>query len=314
MKIKFLPLLAMSFLPQAIFAGTLINTNLPTGTTIVNIDGTQDGAANYSGPGQEYWYQPFNGVQVNFQSGTYQFRVIDPADAAALYPNLTTGQLNQIYTGWTFNSPWSENYFAFDISAQTNPSETQLFDGALNPSFSVYGSAQAAYDATVADGYYKKIRPAPPGRTSDPGAYITSWTFTAPESLVFVIPDTELSDNAGGVSVAITRSFARGDVNLDGHVDAKDIPAMMQALANETGYSQSAGVSKSELETVGDVNGDGKFTNADLQSLLIDLKNGGGSADSVPEPASIFLFCLGALAIAYRRRFRNAAVKLTHKP
>jgi hypothetical protein len=282
-------------------AGSVINTNLPAGTTIVNIDGTADGAASYSGPGQEYWYQPFNGAQVNFQPGTYQFRVIDPADATALYPNLTTGQLNQIYTGWTFNSPWSENYFAFDISAKTNSSETQLFDGALDPAFDVYGSAQAAYDATVANGYYDKIRPAPPGRTTDPTAYITSWTFTAPESLVFVIPDTDVNDNAGGVSVAIT-SIAQGDVNFDGHVNAKDIAAMMKALANETGYAQTAGVSKSELEMVGDVNSDGKFNNADVQALIQYLKAGGGSADPVPEPSTLTLLALGAVVLVAKRR------------
>jgi hypothetical protein len=312
MKIKSLALLAVWFLPQAIFAGTLINTNLPTGATIVNIDGTQDGAASYSGPNQEYWYQPFNGVQVNLQPGTYQFRVIDPADAASFYPSLTAGQLNQIYTGWTFNSPWIENYFAFDISAKTNSSETQLFDGALDPAFDVYGSAQAAYNATIANGYYNKIRPAPPGRTTDPSAYITSWTFTAPESLLFVIPDTDVNDNSGGVSVAITALITPpGDVNFDGHVDAKDIAAMMKAMTNETGYAQSVGVSKSELETVGDVNGDGKFNNADLQKLLNILKTGRGST-SVPEPASYSLALLalgGFVALAARRYYVRAETK-----
>ncbi len=64
-----------------------------------------------------------------------------------------------------------------------------------------------------------------------------------------------MNDNSGGVSVAITAlATPPGDVNFDGHVDAKDIAAMMKALTNETGYAQSSGVSKSELETVGDVN------------------------------------------------------------
>ncbi len=53
-------------------------------------------------------------------------------------------------------------------------------------------------------------------------------------------------------------------------------------------------LTNTQLLDIEDVNGDGKFTNADLQSLLIDLKNGGGSADSVPEPASIVLFGFSA--------------------
>jgi PEP-CTERM motif len=56
------------------------------------------------------------------------------------------------------------------------------------------------------------------------------------------------------------------------------------------------------MKTIGDVNGDIQFTNADLQALLNALKAGGGSADAVPEPASIVLLSLGGLAIAFRRR------------
>jgi hypothetical protein len=43
---------------------------------------------------------------------------------------------------------------------------------------------------------------------------------------------------------------------------------------------------------LGDINGDAKFTNTDLQAFLNYRKSGGGSADPVPEPASWVLACL----------------------
>ncbi len=71
-----------------------------------------------------------------------------------------------------------------------------------------------------------------------------------------------------------------GDFNQDGHVDAADIGPAMQVLTNRTAYETQYGVAAQDLLTVSDVNGDGVFNNADLQALLIGLKN--GSFDSVP--------------------------------
>jgi probable HAF family extracellular repeat protein len=93
-----------------------------------------------------------------------------------------------------------------------------------------------------------------------------------------------------------------GDFNRDGHVDAADILPAMKALTDLAGYESQYGVSAANLPLIDDVNGDGSFNNADLQSLLTTLKSGGGSADPVPEPASIALLSFGALAIAFRRR------------
>jgi hypothetical protein len=62
------------------------------------------------------------------------------------------------------------------------------------------------------------------------------------------------------------------------------------------------------VKSIGDVNGDGKFNNADLQYLLTTLKNGGGSADPVPEPASWVLAFL-ALAIVSGTRFCVSCVR-----
>jgi hypothetical protein len=102
--------------------------------------------------------------------------------------------------------------------------------------------------------------------------------------------------------LSVTAAFYAGDFNLDGHVDAADIIAAEKALTNLTGYESQYGVTPANLNLVADVNGDGYFTNADLQALLVILKNGGGSADPVPEPASWVLAFL-ALAMVSGTRF-----------
>jgi hypothetical protein len=93
-----------------------------------------------------------------------------------------------------------------------------------------------------------------------------------------------------------------GDFNRDGHVDAADILPAMKARTDPVGYEAQYSVSAATLQAIGDVNGDTQFTNADLQSLLIYLKDGGGSISPVPEPASWALAFL-ALAMVSGTRF-----------
>jgi len=113
----------------------------------------------------------------------------------------------------------------------------------------------------------------------------------------------------GAVSV-VSVNLLPGDFNRDGHVDAADVLAMEQALANLPAYETAKGLSNSQLLAIGDINGDGKVTNADLQSLLIYLQNGGGSISTVPEPASWILASLAMVVVlcgrpghSLRRRF-----------
>lgn len=96
-----------------------------------------------------------------------------------------------------------------------------------------------------------------------------------------------------------------GDVNQDGHVDAKDIVALEHFLTNETGYANSIGIGVDQLSAIADVNGDGHLTNADLQALLNYLKAGNGST-SVPEPTSLMLLAIGGVMLK-RRRVRHVS-------
>jgi hypothetical protein len=204
-------------------AGTVISTNLPPGDVIVNINALQDGAATYNGfgrsglgQGQDLWYQPFNTngnlLEVTLQPGTYQFQVINQGAAAKLFPSLTQSQLNQIGAGaWSYNSPWVTDYLAFDVSALNNPQEHQLFSGAVTPASPVpgstgwngggYNTAAEAYQAAILGGYYDTIV-TNGGRYS--GTTVSSYTFSSPETLIFVIPDNDVGDNQGILSVLIT--------------------------------------------------------------------------------------------------------------
>jgi hypothetical protein len=97
-----------------------------------------------------------------------------------------------------------------------------------------------------------------------------------------------------------------GDFNRDGHVNAADIPSMMQALTDLNAYKTNYFLSTANLTAIGDFDTDGRFTNADMQGLLSLLASGGGSATAVPEPSSLLLMALAAgfATVAVLRRTR----------
>ena len=194
-------LITTGVLPE-LLGGTVITTNLPTNTGIINIDARADGAASFNGD-QSLWYHPFNTsgtlLEYPIPSGTYSFRVVNPADAERLFPSLTAQQTNQIYSAWTYNSPWILNYLVFASAAATNYSIPQLFDG--DPEWPPYGNATDAYNGSIAHGTYDQIRVGPLGRASTNITY--SYTFTNNTTLIFAVPDYGLYDNAGGVSVLV---------------------------------------------------------------------------------------------------------------
>jgi hypothetical protein len=186
-------------------AGTVITTNLPAGSAIINVDGRADGAAIFSGSNADDWYSPFNIgsnlLEFTFQPGTYSFRVVNQNDAANLFPSLSSSQLNQIGGAWTYNSPWATDYLAFDVSAATDASQHQLFTGAVTDNGFGYGSPSAAYQQAINGGYYNKIVT---GSGRYTGTTASSYTFGNVQTLIFAVPDYYLPDNGGIVSVLIT--------------------------------------------------------------------------------------------------------------
>jgi streptogramin lyase len=109
-----------------------------------------------------------------------------------------------------------------------------------------------------------------------------------------------------GALAVVSVNFQPGDFNRDGHVDAADIVAMEKALVDLHSYQLSKSLSDAQLLAIGDVNGDGKVDNADLQSLIGYLNSGSGSTASVPEPMGLVLV-LCAVPLC-SRCFRRKAV------
>ncbi|HZZ28864.1 MAG TPA: dockerin type I domain-containing protein [Pirellulales bacterium] len=99
-----------------------------------------------------------------------------------------------------------------------------------------------------------------------------------------------------------------GDLNRDQQVNAADLPAMLSALVNMPTFEVAKNLTASQLTLIGDVNGDGKFNNADVQALINFLLAGQGTESVVPEPTSILLFALALPALAwllYRKQFAS---------
>jgi hypothetical protein len=195
--------MAVCVLMSSAKAGQIITENLPSGDVIIAVDGTADGAAAYSGPDYNLWYQPFNVngqlLEYTFRPGTYDFRVIDSTDAAAMFPRLTASQVAKIGDGaWTFNSPWVTDLIAFDSSAATNPQESQLFTVALRGQ--LFSNASEAYSAAIAGGYYDQIVLG--DRATGPVQ--DSYTFTRTTTLIFAVPDYYLPDNGGVDSLLVS--------------------------------------------------------------------------------------------------------------
>ena len=113
--------------------------------------------------------------------------------------------------------------------------------------------------------------------------------------------------------------FAQGDWNRDGVTNAADIPAMLTALTDLTKYVADFNVlTPQELAAIGDFNGSGTVTNADIQGLLdyVISHGGAGSVGAVPEPptfALAFIGLVGACAMLRRKSHKRRASGLELK-
>jgi uncharacterized protein (TIGR03437 family) len=224
-------------------ANRLITTNLPNGMAIVNISGTQDGAGSFNGA-QTIWFQPFNLnsptaqlLEYTVPAGTYTFRVIDPADAASIFPNLTSPQLTEIWTSWTYNSPWVTPYLVFPSTAATNNSVGQLFSGAENgPGFTGDNATQLAYDYAITNGLYNELFVG----TRNNASPVTQYTFASEQTLIFAVPDNDPGDNGGGVSVLIA-PLAATQLSLTGETLSAGQAGSTYGPAQVTGASGGSG-------------------------------------------------------------------------
>jgi len=87
-----------------------------------------------------------------------------------------------------------------------------------------------------------------------------------------VLGQSARTATAAVVKPAVTASLP-GDLNQDGQLDPGDVIAMEMALVDPTTYANNHGLTYQQLVTLADANGDGKFTNADLQFLLQAIRN-----------------------------------------
>jgi len=101
-------------------------------------------------------------------------------------------------------------------------------------------------------------------------------------------------------------SFSRGDINHDRAINVADISALASALSDLSVYQSMYQLNDPQkLKAIADVDHDDSVNNLDIQALIVAIANQSndpGSMAIVPEPSSICLIAIGAVAMLWARR------------
>jgi beta-glucanase (GH16 family) len=269
--------------------------------------------------------------------GLFQFTARLPA-GTALWPAIWMMPKNNTYGGWPTSgeidvmesglghsaAPTSQVQGTFHSGPSYDQYQTDFFNTADDPTFNTTNlntydvlwmpGSDATKPATLkwyVNGKLYETRTG--GWYNPPGASNASAPFDQPFYMIMNLavggPNTGYTGNLtpvdGTYTMQITdvEAFAfptAGDFDRNGVVDRHDVTPMLDALANASTFAAAHNLTAAQLTLLGDINGDGKFTNSDIQPFLNKLAvqgSGSGALADVPEPASLTLLVLGGMAL-----------------
>ncbi|HTQ40890.1 MAG TPA: polysaccharide lyase family protein [Pirellulales bacterium] len=261
--------------------------------------GTGVGPANYHG---SPWEVHFTTTTAQQAQGQY---VVLSVGLASVEASLTVA-LNGHSETWHYTGI-NGNTLAVSADAMTRSGDAGVYQflAFQFPTADLNAAGadnEFTFSVSTTDGdMYDALRMEITNTAADPS--VTGWHDY--EYITGANAQTDANNTVGLSTTEVT--IVPGDFNRDGSVDAADIPAMLSALANLASYENTNHLTDAEMLALGDLNGSGSITNADLQTLINLLKSGGGSIDSVPEPPAEVLLAIGAgaLLLIYTARQRR---------
>jgi hypothetical protein len=168
----------------------------------------------------------------------------------------------------------------FSVTSSVNVTVGQALTSVLvSPtSINIANGATKLFNAEALDQFGAPVSPQPAFvwsvGGSGAGGTIDAATglYTAPTGIVGSDSVKAASATVSGSATVNVIPGVAGDFNLDGRLTADDVPAMIAALTDLNAYQASRNLTAAELTMVGDLDGDGAVTNADLQQLLENLR------------------------------------------